>query len=306
MASVLNKMLGTFLRIQKAILFFFALFCIRWLSVAQTHESFFPHHVGDFWEYFVLDGVGNDTIQDRIIFDSSDVKGTVYLQVKRRSRKTGEPINVPWFTDYRIDTSGQVFAGGNGWNNRLHYKLNALQGEMWYTDGSGYAIVDTVFKDTIYDIATTLKIISYYESTWLYTEYLASGFGVVFRGGAELGYNLYLRGAYIDENLYGDTILMAIKELSNEIIPHKFQLFQNYPNPFNPITIINFELPHQSHVSLKVFDILGQEMQSLVDAVLSTGRYKYNFDAHELPSGIYFYRLETAEVIQTKKMILLR
>jgi hypothetical protein len=73
-------MLGTFLRIQKAILFFFALLCIRWLSVAQTPENFFPHRVGDFWEFFVLNGVGNDTMQVWVILDSSDENGNTYVQ----------------------------------------------------------------------------------------------------------------------------------------------------------------------------------------------------------------------------------
>ncbi len=88
--------------------------------------------------------------------------------------------------------------------------------------------------------------------------------------------------------------------------PRTFTLYQNYPNPFNPSTTINFLIPFQSFTTLKVYDILGNEIVELVNEQLPEGNYKFNFVADNLPSGIYFYKIHAGEFIQTMKMILLR
>lgn len=87
--------------------------------------------------------------------------------------------------------------------------------------------------------------------------------------------------------------------------PTEFSLAQNYPNPFNPTTTINFNLAKESNVSLRVFNLLGQEVAKLVNnEVLQAGTYSYKFDASSLASGTYLYRLEAGDFVQTKKMIL--
>jgi hypothetical protein len=93
---------------------------------------------------------------------------------------------------------------------------------------------------------------------------------------------------------------------SNSVLPLKYGLEQNYPNPFNPTTRIKFDLPKSSHVLLRVFDLLGEEKTTLVNKELSCGYHEIEFDAGNLPSGIYFYKLEAEGFIQTKKMILVR
>ena len=85
-----------------------------------------------------------------------------------------------------------------------------------------------------------------------------------------------------------------------------FTLNQNFPNPFNPSTKISWQSPVSSHQTLKVFDVLGNEVATLVDEVKSAGIYEIEFDAENLSSGIYFYKLQTGSLIETKKMILLR
>jgi hypothetical protein len=89
-------------------------------------------------------------------------------------------------------------------------------------------------------------------------------------------------------------------------IPETFTLPQNFPNPFNPTTHIRFVSPLTSHVSLKIFDLLGQEVAMLVDEEMSPGNYEVTWDATGFPSGVYFYRLEAGEFVQTKKLVLLR
>jgi hypothetical protein len=88
--------------------------------------------------------------------------------------------------------------------------------------------------------------------------------------------------------------------------PGSFQLYQNYPNPFNPTTKIIYSIQQNSFVSLKVFDVLGNEVATLVDEVKPSGEYQVEFDGSELTSGIYLFRLQADEFAQTKKMILLK
>jgi hypothetical protein len=89
-------------------------------------------------------------------------------------------------------------------------------------------------------------------------------------------------------------------------IPKGYNLSQNYPNPFNPITTIEFTLPKTSEVSLKIFNILGEEVATLVSDRLSTGSYSYEWDASNHASGVYLYRLQAGDYVETKKMILMR
>jgi len=89
-------------------------------------------------------------------------------------------------------------------------------------------------------------------------------------------------------------------------LPRTVSLSQNYPNPFNPTTTIRFEIPNLEFVTLKVFDVLGREVATLADEVLTPGSYERVFDGNGLPSGIYFYRLGSSEVAQMKKMLLVK
>lgn len=92
----------------------------------------------------------------------------------------------------------------------------------------------------------------------------------------------------------------------DEIIPAKFELRQNYPNPFNPVTSIQYSVAGDQLVSLKVYDLLGREVATLVNERQPAGHYRVTFDARNLGSGIYFYKLSVGEFIQTRKMVLMR
>jgi len=91
-----------------------------------------------------------------------------------------------------------------------------------------------------------------------------------------------------------------------EIAPSEFSLSQNYPNPFNPITVISYQLAVNSSVTLKVFDVLGNEVATLVNEEKPAGEYEIEFDASEIGSGVYFYILRAGEFVQSKKMLLLK
>jgi len=102
-----------------------------------------------------------------------------------------------------------------------------------------------------------------------------------------------------------------ILENSSKNVFSNFELFQNYPNPFNPATIIQYSIlvaalssVEVQHVSLKVYDVLGNEIETLVNQHKAPGVYNVEFDATKYPSGVYYYQLRSGSFIQTKKMIL--
>jgi len=97
----------------------------------------------------------------------------------------------------------------------------------------------------------------------------------------------------------------GVKQLSNGI-PSKFELSQNYPNPFNPTTYINYSIPKSGLVTLKVYNILGQEVATLQSGFQKAGMYKVNFNSVQLASGVYLYRLDANGFSQVKKMILMK
>jgi hypothetical protein len=95
--------------------------------------------------------------------------------------------------------------------------------------------------------------------------------------------------------------------IDDEIIkPSEFKLEQNYPNPFNPSTIIRYHIPQDGIVTLKVYDILGSEVATLVNEQKTSGRYEVNFDASRLASGVYIYKLQAGSYIGSKKMLLVK
>jgi len=97
-----------------------------------------------------------------------------------------------------------------------------------------------------------------------------------------------------------------IGSFENDKIPESYSLEQNYPNPFNPVTTIEFSLSRSGFVILKIYNLLGEEVATLVSASLPSGSYQYEWDASGMASGVYLYRLKAGDYIQTKKMVLMR
>jgi hypothetical protein len=119
-------------------------------------------------------------------------------------------------------------------------------------------------------------------------------------------------------NIYelSDTVSTIIKTLipssvNEELNPiGDYRLYQNYPNPFNPATVISYQLPVRSEVTLKIYDVLGNEVTTLVDECKPAGNYEAEFKStvgsHQLASGVYFYQLKAGDYLETKKMILIK
>ena len=134
---------------------------------------------------------------------------------------------------------------------------------------------------------------------------------------AVFGSTIYAGGGFteicntVQPNFAGITADVASVS-EREELPSEFALHQNYPNPFNPATIIRYSLPVgqdgilSCHVSLKVYNLLGQEVATLVNESKQPGRYQVQWNAQRLSSGVYFYRLQAGEYLETRKLMLLK
>ncbi|MCX6163575.1 MAG: T9SS type A sorting domain-containing protein [Ignavibacteriae bacterium] len=98
---------------------------------------------------------------------------------------------------------------------------------------------------------------------------------------------------------------IGIKRISSEI-PNSFKLLNNYPNPFNPVTKIRFQIPKTSYVEIKIFDITGKNLTTLVSQVIKEGTYEYIFDASSLPSGIYFVKMQAENYMGVNRIALIK
>ena len=143
-------------------------------------------------------------------------------------------------------------------------------------------------------------------TTWLPASTGLTGYNLYVQCVAEIGPNLVI-------DIYGGTMFWRPKvEMTTLVItqstdiPGSFSLSQNYPNPFNPTTAINYQLPKNGLVSLKMFDILGKEVAALVNEEQQAGSYTVNFNAGNLSSGIYFYRLHAGNIVESKRMVLVK
>jgi hypothetical protein len=103
-----------------------------------------------------------------------------------------------------------------------------------------------------------------------------------------------------------DVIQIAYKQQHEEALPTEFALYQNYPNPFNPTTEISFALPNAANVKLEIFNIMGQRVATLIDQRLQAGNHSVVWDGSQVASGIYFYRLDAGDYVESRKMVLLK
>ncbi|MCH7723742.1 MAG: T9SS type A sorting domain-containing protein [Bacteroidetes bacterium] len=291
-------------------------FFISIIMFAQEPDpnSFFPSSVGNVWEYDQVWGFAREEIYK----DSIGENGHRYLFYKYNDYYTPNPR-------YKLDTSSAiVFRVPFNPNNThwLYVKLDADTGDVWIVDSlevGGNVIYQLALCRNQYDgfflnYSTTFKEFTFYqyqpdtvinEFSWPdYTITLASGIGEVMHfdeGGG--GPQRVLLGCIID----GDTIGPITTSADDiEISLLSFELFQNYPNPFNPITNIRFQTANFGFVSLKVYDVLGNEIRTLVNEEKPAGEYQVTFNGSNLASGIYVYRIKTNGKIISKKMTLLQ
>lgn len=302
---------------KKIILIFFLLIS----SIVVAQNSFIaPFKLGSYYEYVYEETFTSIRYSAKIVSEET-VNGRTFQQMDIYNEP---PMNLHTIYFY-FDTLTYNIYGGEGarcpdslglklaagfdlpigyiWNDcpngsyfrskiEFRTKTNGILGSsdsLWYVERKD-TIGGPIEGTTYYSYAEKFGYITFYR-----------GYGSPLLGGP---YSKTMVGAIIDGVTYG-SILLDVTKISNEI-PTGYILDQNYPNPFNPSTIIKFSLPKSSFVSLKVYNQLGKEISTLVNEKKSTGTYQYVFNANSIPSGIYFYTLQSNGYIETKKMILLK
>ncbi len=210
--------------------------------------------------------------------------------------------------DFFLDVSGMRYQydARKPVGQRVDYKSIRIEGKKFNPVGNysvtvneGIALLLSLMNVT----ATNVEVLPDFE------------YNVVRDYIARLGTVEYVSQGRIRDNsakaiAKSDKILFDASEDDNSIemtkIPKEFQLGQNYPNPFNPSTTFSVDLPAESFVSIRVYNMLGQEVATLANETKTAGTYQYRFDASKLPSGAYLYQIRAGNVVQSKKMILMK
>jgi len=221
-----------------------------------------------------------------------------------------------------IDNSGNVYVTGYSWGTYYDYCTikyiqflmapilyspgNNTQGWntsltlVWYkvSNAANYRVqvaTDSLFNTLIVNDSTltdsTKAVSGLQNNTWYYWRVA--------------GRNSYGQGPWSAVWKFKTGPVNGLQAIGNEI-PKEFKLIQNYPNPFNPITKIRFDLPKNVNVKLTIYDMLGREVETIVNEHLNAGRYEVAFDGTKYTSGVYYYRFNAGEFVETKKMILVK
>jgi len=313
---------------MKKLTSFLLLLCVILTIYAQgpNQHPFFPHHVGDLWEYDEWEfwGLPLSKFHAIITADTLDSLGRSHVHfINNVLWHRGNTIQSWPINEFIIDTLNNVYHyEWMGSSELLVYKLDAQQGDQWvmYTDGPGQyemARCERVEMLNIFNQPRETKAFIYYlafdstDTTGLirYGSRLAEGLGLIYDGGGhDAGYELHLWGAVIDGILYGDTTtyvgIEEPRELSN--ISEKINLHQNYPNPFNSTTKISFNLREKREVMLSLYDVSGKLIELLYQGTLEPGLHTYPLIISELASGIYIYSLKSGTENYSKKCILIK
>lgn len=287
---------------KKYLLLFVIFFYLPFrISFAQEPLSYFPHDVGNRWDYDYWNGYFFEFYSTILTRDSVGNDNTKYLFY--------DNDNEPKF---KVDTSSNVY-----WlpytlgNDYLIYKLSADSGEAWFNptfpEWGWVARIDTGY---VFSNLTTIKVFQYGpvhpDSTptpyVLKERWLASDYGLIYEWEEPWLY-YSLKGCVIDGDTFG--IITSVEFLEYKI-PEEFSLKQNYPNPFNPATIIRYSIPEYGFIKLQIFDLLGRNVTTLVNEYNPAGIHKVKFDGSNLVSGIYIYSLNYRNKIISKKMLLLK
>ena len=224
------------------------------------------------------------------------------------------------FTDSPFDTI--PIATDGRLLSSLHSKTNSHQYSLFFQEGN-YLLTN---NDTLFLANDTVSIYAQFDSLYVYGSVLSKD---------SLPNSIFLKTLVVPQSVQGlnitnwelngyqvkidfdssygefeiifssDTIVTALTNPDN-LVPDQFKLYQNYPNPFNPTTTIEFELPQTELVTLKIYNILGEEITTLISERLSAGKYKYKWDAGSLSSGVYLYKIHAGVYVEAKRMVLLR
>ncbi|MFA6596712.1 MAG: T9SS type A sorting domain-containing protein [Ignavibacteriaceae bacterium] len=300
------------------------------LPISPEVLSYYPLAIGSKWIFniFKTDYHSNRWNEDKGIMTREVIGDTLLSNQQNYSVIAQKEFlySPPWHTEYffeRIDSAtGKVFRYDSidgapkdfiiddltaepGDTLELYRYYGQNTPEVIYQENHQLSFASQILDRKIFHLPNTLYYSIYSLTKGIGLDSMLAGFDV--------GYiNYWLKGCIINGKVMGDTSQVVGIAEENKYTPSDFSLSQNYPNPFNPETTISYQIPVSGKVSLKVFDILGNEVAILVNEEQNAGFYKINFNAQrttnnqQLCSGIYFYRLQAGNFVQTKKFILMK
>jgi len=210
-----------------------------------------------------------------------------------RARLVSPPFTVAPISENPQLCYWQWFGLGSGDNGQV--QISTDNGATWTTDAQS-----VVSDNSVVWTQACVDLSAYSDSTVRVSFLITSDFSNFSLGS----------GWYIDDVVL-PVITSVLTEEVDGLLPEEYTLDQNYPNPFNPSTSINFALPRAGHVSLTIYNLLGQEVVRLVDRELRAGNYSIEWDSRNragktVASGLYFYRLTANQFIETRKMMMLK
>jgi len=285
---------------------------IKSLPIPEEAFAWYPLNLGDKWVYdktFYVDGdslnwVSIVEVEANKIFDNSVYAKVLVTDIGLDSLSpSGDRYEY-----FRTDSSyGKVY---QAWieNDSLLYE--ELYMDLIIEVGDTIPVGNGIYLEseepvTIFGLNSRKRIFMQTQTPTQQLE-LVNGLGKTYEYIWELaGFKNVLKGCIIDGVVYGDTTVVSVEDETPNL-PTEFSLSQNYPNPFNPTTTIKFTISDLRFTILKVYDILGNEITTLVNEELPAGEYEVEFDGSGLTSGIYFYQLKAGNFIETKKMILMK
>jgi hypothetical protein len=285
---------------------------------------FFPLNIGDRYVYYIEKFLSQPPTYTRYYVTSVVTRDSI-LSGKRYIFSEGIPsFNNLWI---RVDSIGNVYAYDSStlcpfyfFENRID-SLSAIPNDTikdCIESISKYVCV-TYDNHTIFGISTSRK--EFYRiqffaggATTLRKQF-SKNFGLtclrtsLTSGIYQITTTCYLRGCVINNVVFGDTNLVSINQSSAENATG-FRLYQNYPNPFNPSTNIRFDLPEDNFVTIKIYDILGKEVKTIVNEFKHAGSYRVSFIASSVesrvPSGVYYYVMRSGRFLDKRRMVILK
>lgn len=267
------------------ILTFCFIICLLVILVSSNVQSqsidtlvcLYPLHIGDIWQYDWRNLISNPSFHIsyetwEITYDTIMPNGKKYFVINNNRY-------------HRMDTSTGIvyFWGGN--NDNILFDLNH----------SGSQHIDTIFGVPVFAV---------WNGPIGQTSELAYGFGIVTQNQEGSGWPEQAKLIYAKINGIEYGIPVSVSHSTTQ--PIHFDLFQNYPNPFNNSVVINYTIPRATDVTLKIYDVLGQEVAVLVNERKLAGEYHITWNAEGVPSGVYFYRMVAGEFVETKKMVMMK
>ena len=303
---------------------FVTLFIIFFFSPSNFSQidtsDYFPLKTGNYWEYWGLDNWSTDWIRMTMesIGDTIMQNGNLYQLI--RQTFFVDTLN-PYSYDFYFRTNEHkvlvyTFNDSCVSSEYVMYDFNLPDSSIWsicYEYFSNHRGIEGtfLFYSPTLNLEYEGKLFNWIDvngtdTIWApmgspYVDKIGRGIGIVDRFMWDFS-DFYIYGARINNLIYG-TITSIEK---NDIVADKFYLSQNYPNPFNSNTNIQYAISSSQFVTLKVYDVLGKEIASLVNEEKRLGTHSVNFDASILASGIYYYQLRAGEFVETKKLILLK